>query len=160
MIRYIASAAMALVLPVFAQAEPTLKIINFTAEWCPNCQVLNPRMDEAIEAFEPGMVERIDLDMTNNSRSSNLADKANAIKAAQDTAMAHDVYYLWDWYAGVTGIAVIVAADTGEPISCMLRTLSVDEIEGRLNLAKKLVENAPPAARKPQGPDCPPPTNS
>ena len=37
-----------------ASADPVVTVINFTADWCPNCQILNPRLDEAIEAFDAG----------------------------------------------------------------------------------------------------------
>ena len=47
-----------------AGAEPSVKIINFTADWCPNCQILNPRLEEAMESFEDGSIERVDLDVT------------------------------------------------------------------------------------------------
>jgi len=56
-------AAMALV-PFGAKAEPVLKIINFTAEWCPNCQVLNPTIRNALLQFPEGQIEVVPLDMT------------------------------------------------------------------------------------------------
>ena len=53
-----------------SSAEPVVKIINFTADWCPNCQILNPRIDEALEAFDDGSVARVDLDVTRIRRNS------------------------------------------------------------------------------------------
>ncbi len=146
-------------LPAFAWAQPTLKIINFTADWCPNCQILNPRIDKAIETLPDGTVQRIDLDMTKAGRRSNFVDTQEAVAQAKATSIEHNVRYLWDWYGGITGLAVIVAADTGEPISCIMRPMSQKDIQGRIRLASKLVEGAPEGQRKPQGPDCPPPTN-
>ena len=58
-----------------SHAEPVLKIINFTADWCPNCQILNPRLDEAIEAFEPGAIERVDLDVTDMRGKTSLIER-------------------------------------------------------------------------------------
>ena len=69
----------------------------------------------------------------------------------------HKAGYLWDWYGGVTGIAVVIAADNGEPITCFMRSLDVKQIQDRLKLAKILAERAPPGRRKPEGPDCPAP---
>lgn len=140
-------------------AEPLLKVVNFTADWCPNCKILDPRIAEAIGRFEAEDIELIELDMTNASRRAGEMARFNAQADAMRLAHEHEVRYLWDWYGGITGLAAIVAADTGEPISCVMRPMSVEDIENRLKLAKILAERAPPGARKPQGPDCPPPRN-
>ena len=142
-----------------AEPEPVLKIVNFTADWCPNCQILNPRMDEAIERFEAGAIERVDLDMTNAGRRNGDLERTNAIADAIRTADANQAGYLWDWYGGVTGLAAIVSADNGEPLACINRALSVDQIADRLKIAKVLAERAPAGQRKPNGPDCPAPMN-
>ena len=140
-----------------SSAEPAVKIINFTADWCPNCRILNPRLDEAIDAFPPGSVERIDLDVTGARRGTPALDVAAVHTEALRVAGAHKAAYLWNWYGGVTGIAVAIAADTGEPITCFMRPMSAKDIEKRLNLAKILAERGTPGQRKPEGPDCPPP---
>lgn len=139
------------------KVAPTVKIINFTADWCPNCQILNPRMAEAVARFPAGTIEIVDLDMTDASRRADEETRANARIDAIRLADSHQAGYLWDWYGGITGLAAIVAADNGEPIACMNRALNVDEIERRLEQARILAAKAPPGARKPQGPDCPPP---
>ena len=136
-------------------AEPSLKIINFTADWCPNCQILNPRIEEAIASFEPGSIERVDLDVTSIRRSSTPVERAEVHAALLLQADEHQVGYLWDWYGGITGIAVAVAADNGEPITCFMRPMTAKDIEGRLKLAKLLAERGTPGQRKPEGPDCP-----
>lgn len=134
----------------------TVKVINFTADWCPNCQVLNPRLDEAISRFEPGEIALVNLDLT-ASKSDVPEERQAAFRAAIARAEAHSVAYLWDWYGGLTGLAVFVAGDNGEPLSCANRSLSTDEIERRLREALVLSLRAPAGARKPNGPDCPPP---
>ena len=138
--------------------EPILKIINFTADWCPNCQVLNPRIDAALQAFEAHEIERVDLDMT-EAQGTDEVTKAAAVADAIRTADANKAGYLWDWYGGSTGIAAIISADNGEPISCLNRILTADQIEMRLTEAKVLALRAPAGARKPAGPDCPAPIN-
>lgn len=140
-----------------AAAEPVIKIINFTADWCPNCQILNPRMDEAMEAFEDGAIERVDLDVTNARRGTPMIDRLAVQTDAIKLAGEHNAAYLWDWYGGVTGIAVAVAADTGEPLTCFMRPMTATDIQDRLELAKILTEHGKPGARKPEGPDCPAP---
>lgn len=140
-----------------SHAEPVLKIINFTADWCPNCQILNPRLDEAIEAFEPGAIERIDLDVTEMRGKTSLIDRTAIQTDVIVLAGEHQAAYLWDWYGGVTGIAVAVSADNGEPLTCFMRPMTAKDIQDRLKLAKILAEKGKPGARKPEGPDCPAP---
>ena len=139
------------------RATPSVKIINFTADWCPNCQILNPRIDEVIARFDRGQVKRIDLDLTKASRRAPQPERMKAFAGAIQRAEAHQASYLWDWYAGVTGIAVLISADNGEPISCVNRIMSVDDMEERLVQAILLAENGTPGKRKPDGPDCPAP---
>ena len=137
-----------------AMAEPVVKIVNFTADWCPNCQILNPRIEEAMARFPGEEIERVDLDLTYTRGAG--GDKALAEAVAR--AERHQAGYLWNWYPrGVTGLAAIVSADNGEPISCVNRLLTVDEIEWRLKQAIILARKASPGARMPDGPDCPPP---
>ncbi|MEO1552365.1 MAG: thioredoxin family protein [Pseudomonadota bacterium] len=138
-----------------ASADPVVKVINFTADWCPNCQILNPRLNEAIGAFESGAVERIDLDVTRIRRNTSVAERGQIQAELLQLAAEHDVTYLMDWYGGITGIAVAVAADTGEPLTCFMRPMTAKAIEKQLNLAKILSEKGKPGQRKPHGPDCP-----
>lgn len=139
-----------------ASAEPVLKIINFTADWCPNCKILNPRLAEAVSSFDDGQIEIVDLDMTKAGSGSTDIQKINVASVAMRLADANQAGYLWDWYGGHTGIAAVIAADNGEPIACFTRALSAEDIQERLNLAKLLAEHAPQGRRKPDGPDCPP----
>lgn len=138
-----------------AGAEPSVKIINFTADWCPNCQILNPRLEEAMEGFEDGSIERVDLDVTRIRRNSSTVDRAEVQTELLLLADQHQVAYLWDWYGGITGIAVAVAADNGEPLTCFMRPMTAKAIQGQLRLAKMLAEQGTPGQRKPEGPDCP-----
>lgn len=145
-------------MPVYAaQAEPILKIINFTAEWCPNCRVLNPEIDAALMDVPAGEVELVNLDMTRAGRRATEPERNAAFADAIRLANAHKATYLWDWYGGVTGIAVIISADNGEPISCINRLLDADQIEARLIEASILSKRREPGTRMPEGPDCPPP---
>lgn len=138
-------------------AEPVVKIINFTADWCPNCRLLNTRLDTAIEQFPAGKVERIDLDMTAAGRGATLIERGLVETQARDLAADHGAAYLWNWYGGITGLAVAIAADTGEPIVCFMRPMKADDIEKRLHQAILMTEHAKPHRRSPEGPDCPSP---
>ncbi len=151
----IATLLLSLTAAFAASAEPSVKIINFTADWCPNCQILNPRIDEALEAFDDGSVARIDLDVTRIRRNSSPVERAEVQTEILLLAEQHQVAYLWDWYGGVTGIAVAVAADNGEPLTCFMRPMTAKAIRGQLKLAKTLAERGTPGNRKPDGPNCP-----
>lgn len=143
--------------PLSAQAEPVIKVINFTAEWCPNCQILNPALEDAIAQFPEGEIELVTLDMTfagrGTSQVQKLAVHADAIRLAD----SHQAGYLWDWYGGVTGLAAIISADNGEPLSCVNRIFDAKGIEGALRQAQIITVRRTPGIRMPNGPDCPPP---
>lgn len=141
----------------FLRDAPSVKVVNFTADWCPNCTILNPRLDEAIERFEYGQIKRIDLDMTDATRRAPEQKRMKAFSKAIQTADRHQASYLWDWYGGLTGLAVFISADNGEPLTCVNRAMSVDDMEARLKQAVLLAENGIPGERKPGGPDCPAP---
>ncbi len=151
----LASLALILAAPLSATSEPVVKIINFTADWCPNCRILNPRLDEAIETFERGSIERVDLDVTDIRRNTSIIKRGQIEADLVQLAGTHDVAYLWDWYGGVTGIAVAVAADNGEALTCFMRPMTAKDIEKRLTLAKILAENGQPGNRQPDGVNCP-----
>ncbi|MEM6410211.1 MAG: thioredoxin domain-containing protein [Pseudomonadota bacterium] len=140
-----------------ALADPIVKVINFTADWCPNCQILNPALYNALTRFEDGEVELVNLDMTNAGRRASESEAAQAWSDAMNLAHSHQAFYLWDWYGGVTGIAAIISADNGEPIACVNRTFDESAIEGRIREAIILSERRIPGSRKPDGPECPPP---
>ncbi len=144
-----------LALPV--AAEPVLKIVNFTADWCPNCKILNPRLAAAIDTFETGEVEVIKVDLT-KMKGASAAEKAALMREVDATLMKHDVRYLWDWYAGSTGLAVMVAADNGEPLTCVAKIMPASEIAARIEESLDLARDGTPGARRPEGPDCIAPT--
>lgn len=140
-------------------AEPVLKIINFTADWCPNCRILNPEIDAALKEFPASEVQLVNLDMTTAGRSASDDEKRAAFSEALALAEQNDAAYLWAWYGGATGIAAIISADNGEPISCLNRLLDAKAIEGRLREASIIAQRRAPGTRMPNGPDCPPPLN-
>ena len=150
------AALLAVLLVPLAEAEPLVKVINFTADWCPNCRIIDPRIREAMERFDAGSIDYVELDMSplrGASPAVREATYANAIRLASE----HRADYLWDWYGGVTGLSVVVSADTGEAISCIMRPMTVGEIEFRLIEAQILTARRPAGARMPDGPDCPAP---
>ena len=156
--RYIMSLlALLLYFPSVLSAEPIVKVINFTADWCPNCQILNPRLDEAISAFDDGEILRVDLDTTDAGRGTSALDRAAVQTQALQTAGEHQAAYLWNRYGGITGLAVAVSADTGELLSCFMRPMPADDIEARLNLALRLAAYGKPGTRNALDQHCPEP---
>ncbi|MEO0883976.1 MAG: thioredoxin family protein [Pseudomonadota bacterium] len=142
-----------------AVAEPVVKVINFTADWCPNCQILNPAIENALTRFDENQIELVNLDMTNAGRRASQDNISQTWTEALRLAHQHQVLYLWSWYGGITGLAAIVSADTGEPIACVTRSFDEDAIHARLQEAITLTTRRAPGARKPDGPECPPPVN-
>lgn len=155
MLRALMIIALFALAPPGARAEPVLKIINFTAEWCPNCQILNPALHNALLEFPEGQIEVIDLDMTFAGRGASDEQKWAVYADAIRLADSHKAVHLWERYAGVTGIAAIIAADTGETIGCMTRALSSDMIAYGLRESLIITERRAPGERMPDGPDCP-----
>jgi thiol-disulfide isomerase/thioredoxin len=145
-----------LLLPVWtASAEAPVKLINFTADWCASCRVFEPKLARALESVTLDDVELITIDLTHLR--SGKDSKQATIQASKALLRFHKAEYLWDWYGGYTGMGVMIATDTGEPISCVDRRHSIEQIESRLVLADILARRAAPGRRRPDGADCPDP---
>jgi thiol-disulfide isomerase/thioredoxin len=129
--------------PQAAHAQPpAVKIVFFTAGWCPNCQVLGPEITTAVGRVSG--VEQVDIDATSTDR----------LRDSRVRAAAQGVTRLYDAYAGRTGFAAIVAADTGEPMVCITSAYAAPEIEAALRRAVARVRARAPLA-EPGGSGCP-----
>jgi thiol-disulfide isomerase/thioredoxin len=142
-----------------ATAEPTVKVVNFTANWCPLCRILDPRLHDAVERFENRGAILVNLDQTHLTQRDDAGQKPLVERLQQLTA-SHDVAYLWDWYGGHAGIAVIVAADNGEPLTCITSALATDQIADLLQESVILATRVSAGARRPKGTNCPPQMNT
>ena len=136
-------------------AEPSVKVINFTANWCPLCRVLDPRLTDAVDQSN-GQAVLVTVDMTHLTRSGSIEQKAlaDSLKALTASLQAG---YLWDWYGGRAGIAIIIASDNGEPLTCISTALTTAEISDRIQESLVLATIVRPGRRRPDGTDCPPP---
>lgn len=113
----------------------SVKLVFFTADWCPNCRVLEPELMRAVGRVTG--VERIDVDITNAGRR----------RESQARADEGGVRRLYDAYVGKTGFAAIAAADTGETIACVTSAYAAPEIEAALRRAVARIRTRPPLAR-------------
>ncbi|MEM5518493.1 thioredoxin domain-containing protein [Henriciella sp. AS95] len=144
-----------LLAPQASFAQAPVKIVNFTADWCASCHVFEPKFARALENYTVDDVELITVDLTHLRSGED--SKAATIRASKALLGFHKAAYLWDWYGGYTGLAVMIAADTGEPISCVDKSYSTKQISDRIKLAGILATKAAPGRRRPDGADCPAP---
>ncbi|MAN75467.1 MAG: hypothetical protein CME84_15465 [Henriciella sp.] len=145
-----------LLVPVWpASAQPPVKLVNLTADWCVSCRVFEPKLSRALESVTNEDVELVTIDLT-HLRSGDESRQAT-IDASKALLRMHHAEYIWDWYGGYTGMAVLIAADTGEPISCVDSRHTIEMIEARLQLSGILARRAAPGRRRPDGADCPAP---
>ncbi|WP_417470483.1 hypothetical protein [Maricaulis sp.] len=133
-----------------AAEEPDLVYgIYFRSDWCPNCAILEPMLDEA-RARSPDLpLELLVIDL-----SAGEAEFQLALGAVLDRGLAR--YY--NQYFGLTGFVLYAAADTGEVLDCVTRLHDADAIMRVESHAVDAVRNRPPHARTPGGAAlCPPP---
>ncbi|MEH6696847.1 MAG: thioredoxin family protein [Hyphomonas sp.] len=147
-----------LVSTLSAAAEPSVKVVNFTANWCPLCRVLDPRLHDAVERFAERGAVLVNLDQTRLTLSDDTAQKV-LVESLQQLTASHHAAYLWDWYGGQAGIAVLIAADNGEPLSCITSALTTNQIADRIQESIILATRVRAGARRPKGTNCPPPMN-
>ena len=138
-----------------AQAAPLVKVVTFTADWCQSCRLLNPRLNEAIKAAPMGEVDRVDLDLTALRTDPSPGAREKLQRKIWHVASRHKAGYLVDRFKDTTGIAIAIAADTGEPLSCFDSRHSEAFIQKRLELATILAANGKPGTRQPIGTSCP-----
>ena len=111
------SLMLALLAPLASFADAPLKIISFRADWCPACHVFEPALSRALENYSRAQVELVTLDLTHLKSD---PDSRDALIAATHTRLRiHNAGYLWDWYEGRTGMAVLIATGTGKPVACI-----------------------------------------
>lgn len=147
-------AFVALSLP--AWSDPVVKVIYLKADWCPPCLRLGPRLEEAITSQKPEMLTRVDLDMS-KLRGHGEDVKWQEVKRLKTLTESENVRWIWDWYGGHPGLAVVAAADTGKAITCIGSEMTVREMKGRLREAVVIAETTRPEYRRPEGSDCPAP---
>lgn len=143
---FTANAVMAEQVDQNKQTEPTLYVVNFTAEWCPNCKVLDPALERALEGINTDHVQHFEFNMTDSLRSEETFHKVNG------TVLAG----VYGDYLGVTGLVVMIAADSGEKIDCATRLVSAEAIKASIYNSLEIVRNNPAGTRETTSILCPP----
>ncbi len=134
----------ALFLPAKA-ATADIYLVSFTADWCPNCKILDPRMEEALNSFEAGQIEHIVLDMTDGDTSEQSFLKVDGTVFAG----------VYGDHLGVTGIGILAAPDSGEKIACVTREHTTEEIIEIFSEARNIVLTEPALQRRTVLGNCP-----
>jgi thiol-disulfide isomerase/thioredoxin len=119
------------------QQQPLVRAVFFHADWCSNCRMIAPVLDQAKNDGRNLRVEHLTLDFTNP------ASWDQAIEIALD----HNVVSVYNAYAGTTGLVVLVAADTGERIDCVNRLYTAPAMVQAFESAVHRVETTPPGSR-------------
>ncbi|MEL6111441.1 MAG: thioredoxin domain-containing protein [Pseudomonadota bacterium] len=126
--------------------EPTVYVVNFTADWCPNCKVLDPALADALTLVVGLAIAPVTFDLTN-------AETTNAAFEKVNGTLLGGVY---GDYIGLTGLVVMVAVDSGETISCATRVMDASGIAVTIRDAVKTAATSPPGKRPAPGFLCPP----
>ncbi len=127
-------------------APAAVQAILFRADWCSNCHILEPILEQAMAQVNGVPVELVVLDFTNAER----------WDQSIETALDHNVVKIYNAYAGITGLVVLTASDTGERIGCFNRTFSAPAMVHAMKQAVITAESAPPGQRDGQSMFCPP----
>lgn len=127
-----------------AQA-PVVRAVLFRADWCANCHVLEPVLEKAMSDAAGIPVELVVLDFTNPQK----------WDQSIEVALDHNVVQVYNAYAGITGLVVLTAADTGERIDCFNRTFSAPAMVHAMKQAVSISLSAPKGSRARPSAFCP-----
>ena len=141
-----------------AEAQNTgIQVVNFTADWCPSCRVFDPRLHSALEELNDPGIESFSFDLTitrTGSQQQKTMFWANLLPQMSSLGLGklHKGFSSYPY----TGYAVVIAADTKEPLVCLMGPVSVEAIKQQLKAARSRAANRPRGQRVPEGADCPP----
>lgn len=105
--------------------DPEVYAVVFYADWCGNCQALDPKVMQVWPSFADEPIEMVKLDFTD----------AATTEAAEALAAAHGLADVYAADAGRTGFIVLIDAETMEEVGRIGARDSVDEIRAKLRAA-------------------------
>ncbi len=131
-----------------ATLPPKVYLVNYTASWCPNCSVLEPKLKIARAILEKANapVEEVRVDYSSEE----------TLKASLPNLASRNLSGLLERWDGITGLVVLAAADNGEPIDCLNRQFSAEAIANFAQAAVERVAETEPGDRFIGGAVCPP----
>ncbi|MEL6614289.1 MAG: thioredoxin domain-containing protein [Bacteroidota bacterium] len=117
-------------LPAFTSApgdadDPQVYAVVFTADWCPSCKVLDPKLAAVTDDLAAMGVEVIALDLTDAA--SRRRAKAEAIGGGYGEVYAQ--------HEGATGFALLLSAETKEVLDRIVSTDSEADIRRKARAA-------------------------
>ncbi|WP_417482112.1 hypothetical protein [Maricaulis sp.] len=135
--------------PAAAEDPDLVYGIYFRSDWCPNCAILEPSLEDARARSQDLPLELLVIDL-----SAGEADFQLALGEVLDRGLARH----YNQYFGLTGFVLYAAADTGEVLDCVTRLHDADAIVRVENHVVEAVRSRPPHDRAPGGAAlCPPP---
>lgn len=128
-------------------ATPQVYAVAFTAQWCPNCRIADPAVRRAVGYVNDRALGTVWVDVT--SEESWTASSQAVVDAGVDRV--HNLYVTY------TGLTVLTAADSGEPLGCLTRAQTDIAMAEAMRAALQRVRTLPAGRRGPLRPSCPPP---
>ncbi|MEQ8557233.1 MAG: thioredoxin domain-containing protein [Henriciella sp.] len=142
-----------LLVPQASFAQAPLKLIALTADWCAKCHVLEPALARALEETPDGTVDYVEIDFTH------IRDGQQARQGIEGASKArltlHKAGWLWERHGATTGLAWLIATDSGEPLACFTSAVSASAMAEEIRHSARLVESTSPGTRAITRPDCP-----
>ena len=126
----------------FAQSTSSLKLVYFTADWCPTCKVLDPRLDQALRELDDQDIQPIAVDMT-VTRAGDLFERNRFWKTGLQNDMNRSgIGYLFNSVKGFpyTGYAVVITEGQSAPLTCIMGVVPLETIKSELRRAKTLAQ--------------------
>ena len=140
-------AGAALAQPAPSPRAPSVYAVVFTAQWCPNCRIADPAVRRAVGYVNNPALGTVWVDLT--SERTWTASNQAVVDAGVDRV--HNLYVTY------TGLTVLTAADSGEPLGCLTRAQSDIAMAEAMRAALERVRTFPAGRRGPLRPTCPPP---
>ncbi len=108
-----------------AEERPRLVAARFTAAWCSQCRILEPRLDDVWPAYEDANLERVRFDFT-------LPPRRGAMRQRAVEAGIEDLY---SQHEGRTGFLVLLDRETGEVLEMITTEHDRDAISAAFDRA-------------------------
>ena len=110
---------------------PDVYVVFFSADWCGPCQILQPKLEEALRRLGDPKIEYLNIDIT-GGRNANY--NANAV-------FDRGIVSQYNNWLGVTGFAAIIDGDTKNTLGCVNITYDTASMASHIDNLKSLAKN-------------------